>query len=361
LVHNISKNLIPIICAMTTNHKPDHWNRDPSIRERRLSLALLGILALVAGGMLWHQGRFDPGAWQEQAQSVAPGGKSRPTAAPTIPLASSGETDTAAGVVPLASLESYGPDTLSDKIDGKAELYLSAGFRRLESRRFALAEDNSRWMERFVYAMGGFRNAFAVFSSQRRPHGKPVALTGHAYLAGNALFFVNGPYYVEIVAAEISPAIQKAMESLAKAFIAAHPSQAEEPVELKLLPQDHRITGSTKLTARAAFGIQGLDWIYSAAYSDDRAEALAFVSRRDSVADAHALGDKFHSFWLEFGGEEIAHPGDPQGARVVSILDNYEVCLIRGDFLIGVHEATNLEFGLALVKQLQHNIAGATP
>jgi Family of unknown function (DUF6599) len=264
-------------------------------------------------------------------------------------------------VVPLAPLERYGPDTLSDKIDGKADLYISAGFRSLETRRFVLAGDKSRWMECYVYAMGGFRNAYAVFSSQRRPHGKPVALTGHAYLAGNALFLVNGPYYVEVVAAEASPAIQKGLKSLAKAFIAAHPEQAEEPVELKLLPQDRRVAGSTKLTARSAFGIQGLDWIFSAAYSDDRAEALAFVSRRNSPAAAHALGDKFHSFWLEFGGKAISLPGDSQGARVVSILDNYEVCLIRGDYLIGVHEATNLEFGLDLVKQLERNIAGAAP
>jgi hypothetical protein len=148
---------------------------------------------------------------------------------------------------------------------------------------------------------------------------------------------------------------------LAKAFIGAHPVQAADPVELKVLPRDHRIAHSTKLTARAAFGIQGLDWIFSAAYSSspNQDEALAFVSQRNSQADAKALADKFHDFWLEFGGTEIAPQDGQQRGRGVFILDNYEICLARGEYLIGVHEATNLEFGMRLIEQLQRNIAGA--
>jgi hypothetical protein len=345
--------------VMKDNQGPNHRKRDPTVRERRFSVMLLGILALIAGGMLWAQGRFDAGAWREQAQSAEAGGDTRRTAPPPVPQAST-EADASAGVEPLAPAERYGPDTLSDKIDGKAELYLSAGFQSLESRRFALSGDKRRWMERYVYDMGGFRGAYAVFSSQRRPHIHPVAWTGHAYLAGNALFFVHGPYYVEIVGAEVSKSVQNGLESLAKAFIETHGAQAADPVELQLLPMDNRAANSVKLTARAVFGIQGLDWIFSAAYSSssDQAEALAFVSQRNSPAEAEALADKFHSFWLEFGGADIAPPSGPQGARGVSILDNYEICVVRGKYLIGVHAATNLEFGMRLVEQLQRNIAG---
>jgi hypothetical protein len=310
--------------------------------------------------MLWSQGRFDAGVWREVSQSVEAGGESHGTSPPQLPRVAN-KTDDAAGVTPLTPAERYGPDTLSDKIDGKAELYLSAGFLRLESRRFSLAGDRRRWMERYVYDMGGFRGAYAVFSSQRRPHNRPVAWTSHGYLAGNALFFVHGPYYVEIIGAEDSPSVQEGLISLAKAFIEAHAVQAADPVELQLLPRDHRIAGSEKLTARAAFGIQGLDWIFSAAYSSsaDQVEALAFVSQRGSPAEAAALADKFHAFWLEFGGAETAPPAGPQGVRVVSILDAYEICLVRGKYLIGVHEAANLEFGMGLAVQLYDNIVGA--
>jgi hypothetical protein len=345
---------------MKDNQGHNHRKRDPTVMERRLSAALLGILALVAGGVLWSQGRFDTGAWREQALSTKAGGETRRTAGPLVPRASD-VADAAAGVAPMTPAERYGPDTLSDKIDGKAELYLSAGFQELESRRFALAGDKRRWMERYVYDMGGFRGAYAVYSSQRRSDIHPVEWTGHGYLAGNALFFAHGPFYVEIIGAEKSQSVQEGLEALAKAFIKAHTVQTADPVELQLLPRDYRIAHSVKLTARAAFGIQGLDWIFSAAYSasPNRDEALAFVSQRNSPAEAAALADKFHAFWLEFGGAEIEQQADLQGGRGVFILDNYEVCLARGEYLIGVHEATNLEFGMHLVEQLQRNIAGA--
>jgi hypothetical protein len=341
---------------MTENKDSIHRKRDPTVRERRLSVVLLGILALIAGGMLWSQSRFDAGSWRERAQSAAPGGENRSSVAQAEDTAND-----AAGVVPLTPEERYGPNTLSDKIDGKADLYLSAGFRGLKSRRFSLAGDSRRWLERYVYDMGGFRGAYAVYSAQRRSNIQPVPWTGHGYLAGNALFFVHGPFYVEIIGAEKSQSVLEGLEALAKAFIETHPVQATDPVELKLLPRDHRIAHSFKLTARAAFGIQGLDWIFSAAYSasQDQERALAFVSQRKSPAEAAALADKFHAFWLEFGGTEIEQQAGPKGVRGVFILDNYEICLAHGEYLIGVHEATNLEFGIYLVEQLQRNMAGA--
>jgi hypothetical protein len=345
---------------MTDNQDCIHHKRDPTVRERRLSVALLGILAVVAGTMLWVQARFDAGHWREQSQPAAAGEETRGAALPQAPRAPN-EADAAAGVIPLSPVERFGPDTLSDKIDGKAELYLRAGFQGLETRRFALAGDRRRWMERYAYDMGGFRGAYAVFSSQRRPNAQSVPWVGHGYLAGNALFFVHGPYYVEILGVEASQAVQEGLESLAKAFIQHRKVQAADAVELQLLPREHRVAGSVKLTARAAFGIQGLDWVFSAAYSSprDQAEASVFISRRRSRAEAETLADRCHAFWLEFGGVDIAPPAGSPGMRIASILENYEICMARGEYLIGAHEATDMEFGLRLVEQLQANISGA--
>ena len=47
----------------------------------------------------------------------------------------------------LSPAESFGPENLSEKIDGKAELYFSAGFAKLLSQRFAVKEDSTAWME----------------------------------------------------------------------------------------------------------------------------------------------------------------------------------------------------------------------
>jgi hypothetical protein len=339
---------------MSGNQARNQLTNGVTAGERRLSLAILGLLALIAGVMLVVQGRFDPGAWREQAVAAK---TDAPVRAAEIAPAGAAQ-DMAAGLEPVSEAERYDADTLSDKIDGKADLYLTAGFEGLSTRRFALAEDKSRWMERFIYNMGNLRNAFAVFSAQRRPKVQAVSIVQHAYLAGNGLFFVHGPYYVEIIAAEASPEMHKGMNALATAFITSHEVKTEDLAELRLFPSDRRIAGSTKLAASSAFGIEGLDQVFTAAYAGDQAEALAFVSRRTSHDQAEALAAKFHAFWLDFGGEKVAPPADLQWAGIVLILDNYEISMACDDYLIGVHEATNLDFGLGLVKQLQRNIAG---
>jgi len=338
---------------MIDNRSRNHRKKGATVRERRLSLAILGFLALIAGAMLIVQGRYDPAAWREQAGTAKTDG-----AVQAQQIAPSGDAkDIPTGLAPVSTAEHYDSYTLSDKIDGKADLYLSAGFQRLATRRFILTGDKSRWMERFLYNMGSLRNAYAVFSAQRRPNVQPLELTPYAYLAGNGLFFVHGPYYMEIIATDASPEVQAGMHALAKAFIASHVVKAEDLAELRLLPADHRIAGSTKLAASSAFGIEGLDGVFTADYAGDQAGALAFVSKRASRDEAQKLAARFHAFWLDFGGEKVAPPADLQGAGIVLILDNYEICLARDDYLIGVHEATSLEFGLALVQQLQRNIA----
>jgi Family of unknown function (DUF6599) len=325
--------------------------------ERRLSLILLGVLALIAGVMLVVQGRYDPGAWQEQAQSAKSTDPGQQTAAaPAVK-----DMDAAPGLQPLSSAENYTRDTLSDKIDGKADLYLAAGFQGLACRRFTLAGVKNRWLERLVYDMGSLRNAYTVFSFQGRQDIEPLDLTPFGYRAGNGLFFVHGPFYVEIIGSEDSPEMHKGLKTLAAAFIATHPVKTEDLAELRLLPADHRVAGLVKLAARGAFGIDGLDGIFTAAYARGQAEALAFVSRRATPAEAEALAAKFDAFWLDYGGQEVAPPADLPGARIVLILDNHEIVLAQGDYLMGVHEATDLQFGLELVKQLQRRITGSTP
>ena len=86
------------------------------------------------------------------------------------------------GFKPLAPIESYGPETLSDKIDGKADLYLPAGFKEMSCRKFNLdtAADKA-FVEVFIYDMGSAANAFAVFSGQRRPGSPNIPLTANAY------------------------------------------------------------------------------------------------------------------------------------------------------------------------------------
>jgi hypothetical protein len=320
-------------------------NKASNTFQTGLSLFLLGILVLIAASVLWVQGRYEPARWREQAGPPL----RQPSAQEALPQ----------GVKPLSPVERYGENSLSDKIDGKADLYLAAGFKALETRRFALVQDPSRWMERYVYDMGSRLNAFAVYSAQRRRDGRDVGIAPYAYLSSNGLFLVHGPYYLEIIASEASQTMQARVKALGQTFIKEHPVASGRIAELDLFPAGHLVPGSRKLIANSAFGIQGMDGVFTAEYADGPARATAFVARRADAGRARTSAEAFIAFWKEYGAEAVAPPDRLPAARIAFILDNYEVVMVTGPYLYGVHEASSLDFGLKVTEGLRQTIAAA--
>jgi hypothetical protein len=226
----------------------------------------------------------------------------------------------------------------------------------MQSQRFGLVGQSEKWMERFIYDMGQLRGAFAVFSAQRRSNIDLLALTPYAYRASNGLFFVHGRYYVEIIAAEVDPELQVQMEALARSFAASWQPDTQPLEELTRFPSDGLVPHSRTLIADSAFGLDRLDWIFTARYEDKQAEATAFISQRMSARDAAELADAFFRYWMDYGGEQLVAPASLPDARIVTILDSYEIAMIHGAYLIGVHEASSLAFGLDLAVRLKRMI-----
>jgi hypothetical protein len=83
-----------------------------------VGIGVLCLLAAVAMGFLAAQSRFNPAVTARQTIAAAP---SEPTGLDLATLAPP-------GIEPLSPPEQFNPETLSDKINGKAELYFSAGF-----------------------------------------------------------------------------------------------------------------------------------------------------------------------------------------------------------------------------------------
>ncbi|MGD8844831.1 MAG: hypothetical protein PVI54_04935 [Desulfobacteraceae bacterium] len=317
----------------------------PSLFQRRLSLLLLALLALIGGAVLWIQNRYDPAAWGDRPGPAS----SQPDSKAVLPE----------GLTPLSPAERYTPENLSDKINGKADLYLVAGFKTLETRRLALISDKNRWMERFVYDMGGHQNAFSVYSVQRRKDTQDIDGTPNAYLSANGLFMVHGPFYLEIIATEATPEMQSRMRALATAFVASHPVKPQRLPLLELFPTQNQIPHSTRLIADSAFGIQPLDWVYTAMYAAGDAQAMVYISKRGSPAQARALAGQCMAYWNEYGAQAVQTPKSHAGVQIAFILDNYEIAAVEADYLYGVHEATDLDFALALISQIQQLIPGA--
>jgi hypothetical protein len=321
-------------------------------KQTLLSLIILGILVVISGGVFHAQFSFHP-AVQQMAPVLATDGIS-PVAEPT-----SGEKpliSLSPGLSPLSPPETFDAVSLSDKIDGKAELYLSAGFVRLYSQRFKAETAGEVWMEVFVYEMQTPQNAFSVFSAQRRDDAQTLDFAPYAYQTPNALFFVHGPFYVEVVASDISDTIMQPMIAFAETFIADHPIQAQSIGEKELFPRKGLIETSISLISADAFGYERFDQIFTAAYKLQDSELMAYYSRRKTPRDAEELASSYRNFLLAFGGKTAGSDLAIKSAKMIHILDTYEIVFSHGPYLAGVREAADQASAQELAIQLFNRI-----
>ncbi len=321
-------------------------------KQTLLSLMILGILVVISIGVYLAQFNPNP-AVQQTAPVLTAAGKNQ-----IAPPASSEKSliSSPPGQSPLSPAETFDASTLSDKINGKAELYLSAGFVRLHSQRFKDESDGEVWMEVFVYDMQTPQNAFSVFSAQRRDDAQTLDVAPYAYQTPNALFFVHGPFYVEVVASDISETIMQPMLAFAETFIANHPIQTQTIGEKELFPEEGLIQTSISLVPADAFGYERFDQIFTAIYKLQGSEFMAYYSRRKTPQEARELASSYRDFLAAFGGKAIERDLAINTAKMISILDTYEIVFSHGPYLAGVREAADQQPAEKLAMQLFNRI-----
>jgi hypothetical protein len=327
-------------------------------KQTFLSLIILGVLAVISGGVFWVQFNYNPAvqpvASTLPARDTGDTGETAPSAPTEKPLIS-----TPSGQSPLTPLETFDAATLSDKINGKAELYLSAGFIRLQSQRFKDQAAGDVWMEVFVYDMQSAQNAFSVFSAQRREDARTLDLGQYAYQTQNAIFFSHGPFYVEIVASDVSETIIQSMLTFAEAFIEKHPIKIQTIGEKELFPLEGLIQNSMSLVSADAFGYDRFEQIFTATYKLNDTELMAYYSRRKTPLEAQDLASSYRDFLVEFGGKTVESDPGIKTAKMIYILDTYEVVFSHGLYLAGVREAADKQPAQELAMQLFNRIKAA--
>lgn len=348
-----------------------HFKEKPpiSLTQRTIGAALLAGLVLIVAVILIIQSHYEPTRWQMSTTDGLQGSTSSP-ATPSN-AATEGDNglkddtpalqvwDRVAGLAPLGTAERYDAITLSDKINGKAELYLSAGFQELETRRFAFSDQPGIWLERYIYSMATHNDAFSVFSRQRRPGSTAAFITPDAYRSANGLFLVQGPYYLELIASDTSDALWPPMEALAAAFVDHHPVSQSHRDETTVFPRNGLVADSISLTTANAFGFSRLDQVYSADYQWQNQAATAFVSLRANPAEAQALARAYVDFLIEYDARALADPRLDGQIHLLDVFGTFEIVFHQGAYLAGVHEAEDLERAMALARQLKDNLTGA--
>jgi hypothetical protein len=327
----------------------------PTHLETGLSLlAMAGLIGI--GAAIYHtQSDFNP--------AVAVGKMASSNIQQSVTTGETPAGDGWSGLLPdMASLtppEVFGTANLSDKINGKADLYLSAGFRQLKSQRFRMAGDELNWLEIFIYDMGDLHNAFSVFSQQRREDAVPAEFGRFSYRTENALFFLHGPFYVEIIGSAGTKPLIGQMRIFSQNFIQSTPVNADKLEELELFPAENLDPNSLTLLAAGGFGYDRFNQIFTAGYSEGDIRMTAFLSRRSNQTEAQQLVQGYHDFLITYGGKVVSTALPLKDVQVVDILGNYELFFARGHYLAGVHEAADREQAEQLVLLLDKKLSEA--
>ncbi|MCS7336746.1 MAG: hypothetical protein NZ739_00690 [Verrucomicrobiae bacterium] len=340
--------------------------RQKTATELAVCVGVLLCLGAVAGWVLLTQRNFNPAVRVSPTPDPPLGVRSasEPASVHPGPVANQGlnagdfAAFAPAGVTPFGPLEQFDEETLSDKINGKADLYLTSGFKQLRCQRFAVGDGEEDWFEFFVYDMGTLPQAFAVYSVQRRPECKPLELTEFAYATKNALYFVCGPFYVEVVAAQPSEQLQKAMLDMASRFVAATPAGPMRLVELELFPPENKVPYSETLNISSAFGFEGFSNVFTVKYEADGKHVLAYLTALDDEGKAAALAHAYCRFLLANGAEEIPPERALENGKVFSLLGTYEVVVQVGRVVGGVHAAHSQHAGEQVARALATHVAG---
>jgi len=309
----------------------------PGRFERSLSMVILAVLVIVGGGIYLRQFSINPAviALRPESQQSA----SSSTIEPAAVIDTTGSD-----MIPFSPPEHFIPNTLYEKIDGRADLYLASGFASLSAQRFTVQGATGNWIEVFVYDMQTPENAFSVYSMQRREEAIPDDRLPNAYRTENALFMVHGRFYLELIGTDTDVTLSQSMGTLARLFVEAHAgvSIARAP-GADLFPAEGLDAGTRQLITANAFGYEALDHLYAAEYLIGGIRVTAFVSDRQTPEAASALAGTYRQTLLSYGATIVDTQPSPAEATVLQFFDTYEIIFSRGRYLAGVHEAADLK------------------
>ena len=244
-----------------------------------------------------------------------------PAAASLLPGPSCG-----AGWMMEGKSTTYDRTTLSDRINGEAELYFPYGFERMLYARYNGSDGAGFDVD--VYQVGSVLDAFGVYATYRPKEGKALSAGAEAVISGGQLFLYQDRYFVRIEATGSPSPPAEALLACARIVAAGLPGKPVPPLELATFSLPGIQKGSERYLAQSLLGYD--------------------FFRRGLMAEAVTNGAPFQIF--------LVLEESPEQAR--KVFERY-VGEVKGTISGSMAEGTDPLYGKAVVGLKGRFVAGA--
>jgi hypothetical protein len=204
----------------------------------------------------------------------------------------------------------YGRDTLSDRINGEAELYFPYGFDRMAAARYVSEKNPGAGMDVEIYRMGSLLDAFGMYANYRRKGGRTLAVGAESDLSASQLFLYQGRHFVHIQVTGTVEANPDILAECGRAVASRLPGTNSRPPELSVFDRPEVVRGSERYLP---LSLLGYDFLNRGIMADAVAEGTnlqMFLLLGTTAVSASAAFDRYRSLLaqgkIDAGGKRTA-------------------------------------------------------
>lgn len=201
---------------------------------------------------------------------------------------------------------SYDRETLSDRINGEAELYMPYGFDRMVAARYSSEKTPAAGIDVEIYRMASLLDAFGMYANYRQKDGQRINLGAESNLSGSQLFLYQGRYFIHIQITGTETSHADALTDCAKVVAASLPGEKNRPSELSAFDRPEVVRGTERYLPQS---LLGYDFLNRAIMADAVIGGAGFQLFRLIGAEAGSVSVPFARFQSQLAQVKIDSEG----------------------------------------------------
>ncbi len=248
------------------------------------------------------------------------------------------------------TVDTYTRDTLYERIDGEAELYMPYGF---SVATFTTYRNGDNSVEAAVYEMGSLLDAFGVFSNYRYADEPVPPFGSDGNYSDRQLMFYQDKYFVRLNSSGEWDTRQETLLACGKAIADRLPQPAKQPAELDMFRFDAVEPRTEIYHAESVLGYAFFPKGFVANATVDDESARVFLIMADTEQGADASMQQYLGYLKENGVEPAritAAAGECMSVQ--DPLHKGTIVCQTGPYILGTTGLSDPAKGIALVDQM---------